>query len=102
MKGTRIAFKESDSMVEAHQVCARQLIQPIRERVRNVLPHDGWVSLTPRDDAGSLGLVCRVSSLNSTWLSMCGSPTCDPLIGSPVRWRVEMSHINRINEKRRV
>ncbi|RXH90328.1 hypothetical protein DVH24_032685 [Malus domestica] len=73
-----------------------------RERACTVLPRDGWVPLAPRDDGGSLGPACRVSPLDSTWLSMCRSPTYNPLIGSHVRRRVEMSHIDRINEKRRV
>ena len=67
-----------------------------------VLPRDGWVPLAPCDDGGSLGPACRLSSLGSTWLSKYESPKCDPLIGSHVRGRVEMSHNDRINDKRRV
>ncbi|RXI08446.1 hypothetical protein DVH24_022590 [Malus domestica] len=59
------------------------------------------VPLTSRNDGGSLGLACRVSSLGSTWLSMCESPTWDPISGSHVRGHVEMSHIDRINEKKK-
>ncbi|RXH67544.1 hypothetical protein DVH24_027691 [Malus domestica] len=67
-----------------------------------VLSRDGWVPLGLHDDDGSLGPACRVSPLGSTWLSMCGSSTCDPLIGSHTRGCVEMSHIDCINDKIRV
>ncbi|RXH95520.1 hypothetical protein DVH24_008020 [Malus domestica] len=44
---------------------------------------------------GSFGPACRVSPFGSTWLSMCGSPTYELLIGSHMRGRVEMSHIGQ-------
>ncbi|RXI06669.1 hypothetical protein DVH24_025805, partial [Malus domestica] len=94
----------SSCRVTSTWLSLRKILHGIRarERARTVLPCDGWVPSGSHDDVGSFGPACRVSPLGSTWLSMCGSPMCDRLIGSHVRGRVEMSYIDRINEKRRV
>ncbi|CAN6559187.1 unnamed protein product [Malus baccata var. baccata] len=63
----------------------RDNIDVVGERARTVLPCDEWIPLAPHNDGGSLSPACKVSPLDSTWLSMCRSSTCDPLLGSHVR-----------------